>query len=526
MASIMRQRKRRKKMMYLIKTCLTLTIMFLLCNVSYAKKDISGIGKTPVAEIIPEIKTANVKDENAIYQKMQPGESQGITTEEKLMLDDSTANIKLKKKKKLVLDRLIPKINWLEPNLDGASSWWANTDFTIVGALFSETLTKNKINIIREDGKKKIRVKSLYPLTAARDRLTAKWPEDIENGSYLLEVEVENLGKSNKKLVRSVSPPLTGRPIINRIDPSRSYPGKTVLLIGENLRNMHLTWKMDPNETDLTQDITYTSYAERDQEYGSRNELRMTIPQHIMPGRYIIYTNERNPETHEMDPGRSFTVVAPDYSIQIKQIRISPPGGEEIVNYLYWGLSADTYAWTVYWERMGMNNPIYTTEHGQPFLVWKDVILPEGGRLFPINGDSKKVKTYLMANVQMYQQRIPREIRNQYDPKTTRENFDRAGDIAQGIFSLFGPEGAAVGAIANKVLDAFGWILGFGSEPPPPRPGPLVKLGDLNFTYDANDLQKKTKTNGYFEDKVRYDVRGRVTIEIYYKITRHEPENH
>lgn len=430
--------------------------------------------------------------------------------------------------------KVIPLINRLEPVSKIESSretptWYTNLDITIKGFHFSSDPSKNKINVIRKVGKKIEIIKSIRPITATREQLTAKWPDRVEPGKYMIQVEVIGFGKSNKRPVFAVSPPLTGRPIIESIEPVRAYPGRTIYINGLNLRNMHLNWVVNPAlEESLPHDIKYISYAEKDPELGSREQLKMVVPENIFPGSYIMYTGEINPETGEEDRGHFIEVLAPEYRIDITKIRINPPHMPSIeydrVFYVHWNFASDELASSVKWERIGVDS-IYAAGG---LASWADIDFPTG-HVFPINGDHKKVSRYLFANAQIFIQWIPRELMSENPEKQMKEELGYIGDALLGISSMFGPEGVAAVKVTTFIWNSLGSLFDFGGDPPKREPSKLIELGQLNFAYDANDLQLKTrdlnsydnKVVNYFEDKVRLDdYKKGVTIEVHYKISR------
>jgi nitrogen fixation-related uncharacterized protein len=239
---------------------------------------------------------------------------------------------------------------------------WGQT-FTINGRHFSKDAGEIRIHFLRYTvtgtGARQVArfevVKSISPKASGPTSIRAEIPkpvvksgggprglavDSLRPGRYYVQVQTAGYGKSNV-VPFELEPPAQLPPptVITGFEPASAYPGQEVIIRGTNFPTPeHLWWD--------SLDYEGVYYHWMPVQSSSATELRLTLPQDMLPGTYRLTANG----ARAWSDWKTFTVRAPLYKVTFDTLKCldeSDPEAnvsDEIVT--MWAIAADGFVWT------------------------------------------------------------------------------------------------------------------------------------------------------------------------------------
>ncbi|MEG4323376.1 MULTISPECIES: hypothetical protein [unclassified Microcoleus] len=336
--------------------------------------------------------------------------------------------------------------------------------------------------------------------------VVAQMPDNIDFGNYKLQVEVIGRGKSNPMWAGVGDFKGIPDPQITRISPNAVYPGGQATISGSRLpKDAIMGWE---SLEDLG--IKYTN---KPTQYVSGSQLKLTVPQGILPGKYRIAVVAKGSTV----PSNwvNITVLAPHYRVEFRKLKCLDEsfrginektlGDDEIVT--VWGINADpNYTWIKRTKEPYENfsdgvEQAYKPEHQWIFPpTFKEPYVPK----------AQAIKRYLVVNTTLWEW-------DDDSAKAWATALDVVGDVVTGILEELGY--GVIGQIVNFVLDAIAKIINlFGGKPD--------WLGIKELAWTAVDLQKLTANKQSVSgelDFINSDADG--SYRVSYKVYRENPSD-
>lgn len=383
--------------------------------------------------------------------------------------------------------------------------------FTLEGANIPDDADKIKIHFI-QPGEEDTQTAPEIVATVSAMRATksgtstkvmAQMPKNIDFGSYKLQVEVIGRGKSNP-MWAGISDTLgIPAPQITRISPNAVYPGGQATISGSHLpKDAIMGWESLEDKG--------IKYANKPTQYVSGSQLKLTVPQGILPGKYRIAVVAKGSTV----PSNwvNLNVLAPRYRLKVttllckdesfKGINEKTLGDDEIMT--VWGINADpNYTWIKRTNSYGNFSDgveqAYKPEHQWVFPpTFKEPYAPK----------AQEIKRYLVVSNTLW------EV-DSSDAAAWSTALDVMGDLVKGILEELGY--GVIGKIVNLVLDLMAkfanWI---GVNPD--------FLGLKELVWTAVDLQKLTANKQSVSGKLDFnnsDADG--SYRVSYTVYREQP---
>jgi len=383
--------------------------------------------------------------------------------------------------------------------------------FTLEGANIPDDADKIKIHFI-QPGEEDTQTAPEIVATVSAMRATksetstkvmAQMPSNIASGSYKLQVEVIGRGKSNP-MWAGISDTLgIPAPQITGISPNAVYPGGQATISGSYLpKDAIMGWESLEDKG--------IKYANKPTQYVSGSQLKLTVPQGILPGKYRIAVVAKGSTV----PSNwvNLNVLAPRYRVEFTKLKCLDESYKGI-NEKIWG---DDDIMTV----CGINaDPNYTWIKGtNSYVNFSDGVeqayKPEHQWIFPPTfkepyvPKAQAIKRYLVVSTTLW------EV-DSSDAAAWSTALDVVGDAVTGILEALGY--GVIGKIVNFVLDAIAKIINlFGGEPD--------WLGIKELAWTAVDLQKLTANKQSVSGKLDFnnsDADG--SYRVSYTVYREQP---
>ena len=232
-----------------------------------------------------------------------------------------------------------PVITRLEP--DSRRSYRAGDAVDIIGQRFAPDRSKNRVHILIDFHGEKAPLQTLTPSIATSTGLRITLPK-LNPGQYYLQVEsLTKIGDEEKETWKRsnildffIETPPPPKPVITQISPSDQYPGRTVIVQGNNFvpgKETDLVW--EPLDFPTPTGMALAARAT----VRSTTELSVNLPLLVLPGRYAM-------RVHIAGVGISdsfiYAIKAPKYRVvftKLKCIDETNPewvGSDEIVTVL------------------------------------------------------------------------------------------------------------------------------------------------------------------------------------------------
>jgi hypothetical protein len=383
--------------------------------------------------------------------------------------------------------------------------------FTLEGANIPDDADKIKIHFIQpgeEDTQTAPEiVATVSAMRATKSgtstRVMVQMPSNIASGSYKLQVEVIGRGKSNP-MWAGISDTLgIPAPQITGISPNAVYPGGQAIISGSYLpKDAIMGWESLEDKG--------IKYANKPTQYVSGSQLKLTVPQGILPGKYRIAVVAKGSTV----PSNwvNLNVLAPRYRVEFtklkcldesyKGINEKTLGDDDIMT--VWGINADpNYTWTKATNSYGNFSDgveqAYKPEHRWIFPpTFKEPYLPK----------AQAIKRYLVVSTTLW------EV-DWKEAKALSTALDVMGDLVKGILEELGY--GVIGKIVNLVLDFLAkFVNWFGGNPD--------FLGLKELVWTAVDLQKLTANKQSVSGKLDFnnsDADG--SYRVSYTVYREQP---
>lgn len=378
-------------------------------------------------------------------------------------------------KPELLEAMLTPAIASIEPS--SSKGYDPKQTITLVGQNFSPTKSEDKIVIFKElVGGNKGEFTSLTPSVASIQAMEMVIPGNITPGHYFLQVNVTREGKNYQSnfadlYIKSPPPP---SPVIQAISPNPQYPGRQILIKGQNLKNgssIAGVW-FKPMENQPLASYVILKGEKVGFAIGkvlNATQIDVTIPPTLMAGKYRIVIEAPGAG---MSQWFEYEVRAFQYQVnftKIKCIDESDPewsGGDEVV--VVWVIVGDN---TAYAKSTGDHKNYINFDDGDEDSFYpsdRTVFLPSGGP-----GDVKKV---LAINTTLYEW-------DAGDVKAVNEVIGFVGDLGEKILTGTGQvEWAIVVKLLTPIVQkVVAWV---GGNPD--------HLGDRRLAWSALDLLELT----------------------------------
>jgi hypothetical protein len=383
--------------------------------------------------------------------------------------------------------------------------------FTLEGANIPDDADKIKIHFI-QPGEEDTQTAPEIVATVSAMRATksetstkvmAQMPSNIASGSYKLQVEVIGRGKSNP-MWAGISDTLgIPAPQITRISPNAVYPGGQATISGSYLpKDAIMGWESLEDKG--------IKYANKPTQYVSGSQLKLTVPQGILPGKYRIAVVAKGSTV----PSNwvNLNVLAPRYRLEFtklkcldesyKGINEKTLGDDDIMT--VWGINADpNYTWTK-----------ATNSYGNFSDGVEQAYKPEHRWIFPPTFEepyvpkAQAIKRYLVVSTTLW------EV-DWKEAKALSTALDVMGDLVKGILEELGY--GVIGKIVNLVLDFLAkFVNWFGGNPD--------FLGLKELVWTAVDLQKLTANKQSVSGKLDFnnsDADG--SYRVSYTVYREQP---
>jgi len=396
-----------------------------------------------------------------------------------------------------------PVITRLEP--DSRRSYRAGDTVDIIGQRFAPDRSKNKIHILIDFHGEKAPMQTLTPTIATSTGLRVTLPK-LNPGQYYLRVEsLTKIGDEEREAWKrsntidffiETSPP--PKPVITRISPSDQYPGRTVIVQGNNFipgKETDLVWEpLDfppPTRMALATRATVRSST----------ELSVNLPLLVLPGRYAM-------RVYIAGVGISdsfvYTIKAPKYRVIFTKLKcidetnpeslfgVNEWASDEIVT--VWVVAADELLWT---KQTGEYGDMDDGDEKNYSANDRIVFMPNGG--------AGTVRAALAVATTLYEW-------DSGDAHAAQEFLGMVGDVANAIASAVGHEW--LGQILDAVFDVIGTVVAWlGGDPD--------NLGRQELGWTALELLRRTGTAKMFSGTL--DFQGRdYHYQLFYEFHRVE----
>jgi hypothetical protein len=366
--------------------------------------------------------------------------------------------------------------------------------FTLEGANIPDDADKIKIHFIQPGEEDTQTAPEIVATVSAMraiksetsTKVMAQMPSNIDSGSYKLQVEVIGRGKSNP-MWAGISDTLgIPAPQITRISPNAVYPGGQATIFGSYLpKDAIMGWESLEDKG--------IKYANKPTQYVSGSQLKLTVPQGILPGKYRIAVVAKGSTV----PSNwvNLNVLAPRYRLEFTKVKCldeSNPewwGDDEILT--VWGINADpNYTWIKGTNKKGTKNSYENFSDGV-----EQAYKPEHRWVFPPTfkepyaPKAQEIKRYLVVSTTLWEVDIS-------DAAAWSTALDLMGDLVKGILEALGY--GVIGEIVNFVLDAIANFLNLIGVSPD-------WLGLKELVWTAVDLQKLTANKQSVSGKLDFN---------------------
>lgn len=378
---------------------------------------------------------------------------------------------------------------------------------TLVGRLFSSNKSENTVIVLKEmAGGSKAEVTGLTPSVARAEALEIKIPGSLAPGHYYLQVNVkrpDKVAKSNLADLYIKSPPPPA-PVIKSISPKPQFPGRQVLINGQNLKGTSSiagVWFKPMENQPLASFVTL-----KGEKVGfglgkalNATQIEVTIPSLLMAGKYRVVTEVPGAG---MSQWFEYEVRPFRYQVNFTSIKCkdeSDPewaGGDELV--VAWVVVGDS---TAYAKSTGDHNNYKNFDDGDT-----DTFHPADRAVFMPAGGPDQVKRALAINTTLYEW-------DAGDVKAVNEVIGFVGDLAAKILTSTGQvEWAVVVKILTPIVQkVVSWV---GGNPD--------HLGDRNLAWSAVELIEDTDNpEGRFTGHLDFDNSDDDgSYRLYYEVVR------
>jgi hypothetical protein len=383
--------------------------------------------------------------------------------------------------------------------------------FTLEGANIPDDADKIKIHFI-QPGEEDTQTAPEIVATVSAMRATksetstkvmAQMPDNIDFGSYKLQVEVIGRGKSNP-MWAGISDTLgIPAPQITRISPNAVYPGGQATISGSYLpKDAIMGWESLEDKG--------IKYANKPTQYVSGSQLKLTVPQGILPGKYRIAVVAKGSTV----PSNwvNLDVLAPRYRVEFTKLKCLDEswrkrwewaGDDEIMT--VWGINADpNYTWIKRTKKPYGNFSDGVEQAYKPEDRW---VFPPTFKE-PYAPKAQPIKRYSVVSTTLWEW-------DANNAEAWATVLDVVGDVVTGILEALGY--GVIGKIVNFVLDAIAKIINlFGGAPD--------WLGIKELAWTAVDLQKLTANKQSVSgelDFINSDADG--SYRVSYTVYREQP---
>ncbi len=390
-----------------------------------------------------------------------------------------------------------PHISRLEP--DSRRSYHAGDTVDIIGERFAQERTKNRVHILIDFYGEKAPLQTLTPTVAASSALRITLPK-LNPGQYYLRVEsFTKLGDEERETWKQsnvidffVEAPPPPKPVITRISPSDQYPGRAIIVNGNNFvpgKVTDLVW--EPLDFPAPSGMALGARAT----VKSTTELSVNLPLLVLPGRYAMRVHI---DGVGVSDSYTYTIKAPKYRVIFTKFRCidetNPEwwGSDEIVT--VWVIAADELLWT---KQTGEYGDMDDGDEKNYSASDRVVFMP--------NGNAGTVRAALGIATTLYEW-------DAGDARAAQQFLGIVGDIANAIASAVGY--GWLGQILDAVFDVIGTIVAyFGGDPD--------NLGRQNLGWTALELLRRTGTSKMFNGTL--DFRGSdYHYRVFYEVHRVE----
>jgi len=390
-----------------------------------------------------------------------------------------------------------PHISRLEP--DSRRSYHAGDTVDIIGERFAQERTKNRVHILIDFYGEKAPLQTLTPTFAASSALRITLPK-LNPGQYYLRVEsFTKLGDEERETWKQsnvidffVEAPPPPKPVITRISPSDQYPGRAIIVNGNNFvpdKVTDLVW--EPLDFPAPSGMALGARAT----VKSTTELSVNLPLLVLPGRYAMRVHI---DGVGVSDSYTYTIKAPKYRVIFTKFRCidetNPEwwGSDEIVT--VWVVAADELLWT---KQTGEYGDMDDGDEKNYSASDRVVFMP--------NGNAGAVRAVLGIATTLYEW-------DAGDAHAAQQFLGIVGDIANAIASAVGY--GWLGQILDAVFDVIGTIVAyFGGDPD--------NLGRQNLGWTALELLRRTGTSKMFNGTL--DFRGSdYHYRVFYEVHRVE----
>jgi hypothetical protein len=396
-----------------------------------------------------------------------------------------------------------PVITRLEP--DSHRSYRAGDTIDIIGQRFAPDRSKNRVHILIDFHGEKAPLQTLTPTVATSTGLRVTLPK-LNPGQYFLRVEsLTKIGDEEKETWKQsntvdffIETPPPPKPVITRISPSDQYPGRTVIVQGNNFvpgKETDLVW--EPLDFPTPTGMALAARAT----VRSTTELSVNLPLLVLPGRYAM-------RVYITGVGISdsfiYTIKAPKYRVVFTKLKcidetnpesfmgVDEWASDEIVT--VWVVAADELLWT---KQTGEYGDIDDGDERNYSASDRIVFMP--------NGSAGTVRAALAVATTLYEW-------DSGDAHAAQEFLGVVGDVANAIASAVGY--GWLGQILDAVFDVIGAVIAWlGGDPD--------NLGRRDLGWTALELLRRTGTAKMFNGTL--DFRGGdYHYRLFYEVHRVE----
>jgi len=396
-----------------------------------------------------------------------------------------------------------PAITRLEP--DSRRSYRAGDTIDIIGQRFAPDRSKNRVHILIDFHGEKAPLQTLAPTIATSTGLRVTLPK-LNPGQYYLRVEsLTKIGDEEKEAWKQsntvdffIETPPPPKPVITRISPSDQYPGRTVIVQGENFvpgKETELVW--EPLDFPISTGMALSARAT----VRSSTELSVNLPLLILPGRYAmrVYTAGVG-----ISDSYIYTIKAPKYRVIFTKLKcvdetnpeslfgVNEWASDEIVT--VWVVAADEFLWT---KQTGEYGDIDDGDERNYSANDRIVFMPDGR--------AGTVRAALAVATTLYEW-------DSGDARAAQEFLGVVGDVANAIASAVGY--GWLGQILDAVFDVIGTVVAWlGGDP--------ENLGRQQLGWTALELQRRTGTARMFSGALHFRG-GDYHYQLFYEVHRVE----
>jgi len=396
-----------------------------------------------------------------------------------------------------------PAITRLEP--DSRRSYRAGDTIDIIGQRFAPDRSKNRVHILIDFHGEKAPLQTLAPTIATSTGLRVTLPK-LNPGQYYLRVEsLTKIGDEEKEAWKQsntvdffIETPPPPKPVITRISPSDQYPGRIVIVQGENFvpgKETELVW--EPLDFPISTGMALSARAT----VRSSTELSVNLPLLILPGRYamLVYTAGVG-----ISDSYIYTIKAPKYRVIFTKLKcvdetnpeslfgVNEWASDEIVT--VWVVAADEFLWT---KQTGEYGDIDDGDERNYSANDRIVFMPDGR--------AGTVRAALAVATTLYEW-------DSGDARAAQEFLGVVGDVANAIASAMGY--GWLGQILDAVFDVIGTVVAWlGGDP--------ENLGRQQLGWTALELQRRTGTARMFSGALHFRG-GDYHYQLFYEVHRVE----